>query len=56
MRKPLGTFVDNESLYVVCDDGAVFMARLANAPNIVWTSVTPVPGSQADADKNKART
>ncbi len=57
MRKPIGISVNpvdmdggnpHETVYVACDDGAVFVIVGEEED---WIEMTPVPGSRRDAEQ-----
>lgn len=59
MRKPIGICVvpgweppfHRETLYVACDDGAVFEI---NDHERDWTEMAPIPGSRREAEQEHA--
>lgn len=50
-RKPVAIALDSGSmedqLYVVCDDGSVWMAYGAQLEKARWIQIPPVPGTEA---------
>lgn len=58
-RKPVGIALDSQSmedqLYVVCDDGSVWMAYGAQLERAQWTQIPSVPGTAAAEEEKRER-
>lgn len=57
-RKPVGMALDTTSmedqLYVVCDDGSVWMTYGGHLEQAKWCELPPVPGSERDAKRSES--